>query len=757
MLSSSGASILGEFLLNSKDFRIEEKSLIALARIIFVCFGTDACESVKSSAKERLFDSVLNFSSEILKNCWDFLNLNAEAQRLRDDLIRALIIVNIEEGCSTFNKASDLLSEITDRNFPISESLKFTHEIKIPLSGREIINDISIQVIVDIVKDIDNGLQGSRDENITRSLLSRLCGVINYLGPTVISSFIGNKVNWPSLLSTLCKYLELQLEDICLVDQINTLSPDSNASNSVYQLFRKQFVHFRNPANLHKTLDVMRLLISTCNNFDFISETLLEIGSADESLESSSLILLSACLSALSSCDDLSKSERFGLALTLLERLGEQNYLQLETEVGQTSLTQWPLSFKPNVVKTLPVRSREQKLQCLKSCIFIECIVATSSIWRPSEEGTAYPDEILPYIMQMFSFAAGDGLLSSTAQKALECISVNCGYSKLEDLLSVVSEPILCSLNIDFHAIFLAVSPDDSNPPSPALMLKLQQTCRSLSYFVDHANMNVICRLQPLVMQMLLCMDLSYQFAASFFITVLRKVIALCARIGSTSTGSNLIPTKPPAICSPSELGKRKENMVEKLQNRQVDKVTLSDVCERTFSKATQLLVSTRKQHNYVLTGVSTRDTFESKEHGTDVSEVTSDKIISRTPHFRLVEEIMLRCTHLMSSNEPRVKMASMCLLSDGCSVITDEDILLPLVHKMWSPLLARIQDRQPAIVEQLRMFSNVLYPVVKVLCEYIGKDQPLVLREAAAHSLLKLCELDPGVVMYELDCHGQK
>ncbi|VDO12239.1 unnamed protein product [Rodentolepis nana] len=893
------ASIVGE---KGRNSTIKAKSLVALARVICVCFGMDVCESIKSldkdtsaqldlsqfnslmsdsvkhlkklvhiclssifaevvtysaSAKQRLFDSVLAFSSEILKSCWHFLNLNAEAQNLRDDLIRALIIVNIEEGCSTFNKASDLLSEITGRNFPISESQKFTHEIEIPLSGREVINDISLQIIVDIVKDIDNGLQGSRDENITRSLLSRLCGVINYLGPTVISSFMGNKVNWENFLTTLCKYLELQLEDICLVDQINTLSPNSNASNSVSQLFRKQFVHFRNPANLHKTLEVMRLLISTCNNFDFVAETLLEIGIADENLESSSLILLSACLSALSSCgavddifpkgfngnfdcpivcfhftlsgfpslDDLPKSERFGLALTLLEKLAERNYLQLETEVDQTSLAQWPLSSKPTVIKTPSVRSREQKLECLKSCIFIECIVATSSIWRSSEESTVYPDEILPYIMQMFSFAAGDGLLSSTAQKALECISANCGYAKLEDFLSVVSESILCSLNIDFHAIFLAVPSDDLTSPSPALMLKLQQTCRSLSYFVDHTNADVIYRLQPLVMQMLLCMDLSYQFAASSFIMVLRKVIALCARIGSTSSGSKLIPIKPPAICDPSELGKRKENMVEKLRNRQVDKITLSDVCERTFSKATQLLASTRKQHNYVLTGVSTKDTIESNDHETDVSEVTSDKPVYRKPHFRLVEEIMLRCTHLMSSNEPRVKMASMCLLSDGCLVITDEDILLPLVHKIWSPLLARIQDRHPAIVQQafelfstltfvagtfirsrvssdlvaslvsflqkgasissgktssyecltacsvqkrllyalgpicvqLRMFSNMLHPVVRVLCEYTGKDQPLVLREAAAHSLLKLCELDPGVVIYELNQHGQK
>lgn len=66
----------------------------------------------------------------------------------------------------------------------------------------------------------------------------------------------------------------------------------------------------------------------------------------------------------------------------------------------------------------------------------------------------------------------------------------------------------------------------------------------------------------------------------------------------------------------------------------------------------------------------------------------------------------MLRCIHMMSNNEPRVKVASMRLLSDGCLAITDENILLPIVHKMWSPLMARIQDRQPAIVEQVGILT---------------------------------------------------
>ncbi|KAM7540484.1 hypothetical protein Aperf_G00000043647 [Anoplocephala perfoliata] len=782
-----------------------------LKKLIHLCLESVFAEFVvySPSAKERLYNAVCNFSSEILNSCWEFLNLSAEAQVLRDDLLRALIIINVEDGCSTFNKASDLLSEIAERIFPPPGNQSPPCVRLMPLFGKAVIQNLSLRIILDVSKDIENSLQGCRDENITRSLLSRLSGIIHFAGASDVSSFAGNRTNLQIFFTTLCKYLEIQSDDICFVDQMKTLSPDSLSSGTVVQLFRKHFMHFRNPANLHKILDLVRLLTTSCINFDFISEMLLEIVNTDENLETSALILFSACLSALSDCDDQPESERVSLALTLIDKLADRNYLQLESDVVAD----------PIVVQTPAIRSREQRQQCLKTCIFMECIVAASSISSSSEKYC--PDEILPYVKQMFSLAIGDGLLSSTAQSALLCISTNCGYSGLADFLSAMSEFIFSSLTIDFHAILLAVPSENATPPSSALMLKLQQTCSALSYFVDHTDPDVIHRLQPLVMQMLSCMDLSYQFAASSFVTVLRKVIALCARISSSSTDFKLNCIESRAIFS-SELAKMEDSMVDRLRNRKENKTILSETCERTLEKASLLLASTRRQHSYVLAAIQTNDSQEISDEK-DVSKTVSDKPNSQPPHLRLVEEIMLRCIHMMSNSEPRIRVASMCLLSDGCAVVTDEDVLLPLVHKMWSPLLSRIQDRKPAVVEkafelfstltsvagtfirsrvssdlipplvsflqkgvpisfgatssyecltvcsvqkrllyvlgpicvQLRLFSNVLQPIVKVLFEYVDKDQPTVLREAAACSLMKLCEWDPGVVLYEMDRHA--
>lgn len=133
-------------------------------------------------------------------------------------------------------------------------------------------------------------------------------------------------------------------------------------------------------------------------------------------------------------------------------------------------------------------------------------------------------------------------------------------------------------------------------------------------------------------------MDLSYQFAASSFLTVLRKVIALCARINSSSTDSNLNSTKYRVTCS-SELAKMKKSIVDRLKNRKQNKIVLSEACKRTLEKASLLLASTRRQHSYILTGKQTSDTQEISVEN-DISESVSDKLSNQPSHLRLMEEV---------------------------------------------------------------------------------------------------------------------
>ena len=117
------------------------------------------------------------------------------------------------------------------------------------------------------------------------------------------------------------------------------------------------------------------------------------------------------------------------------------------------------------------------------------------------ENVAEYPDELQPLILQMFSHASGDGIISSTAQASLKCISRNCGYSKFEDFISAASEPILSTLIIDFHAVLISLPSNNLISTESMQFKRLETACRALTYFVEHSSLEAIHRMQPLVMQ----------------------------------------------------------------------------------------------------------------------------------------------------------------------------------------------------------------------------------------------------------------
>ncbi|VDK39952.1 unnamed protein product [Taenia asiatica] len=672
-----------------------ENSITPLGKLLKLSSTSVLFEPIaySSSAKDRLFSALSDFSSGILCGCWRFLNLNMETQSLRDHLLSSLIIVNADESCSSFKKSTEVLSTISKRDFPM-------------LTSQEI-----------------SGLKFTTNLDQKGLVLSR--------------KFVEN-------------------------------------------------------LQLHKLTPLLVILLA------FVSSA-------------------------------------------LLGGLSDRNLLQLTSETEQTAITQWPPSDQPTIGATPTSTTRDQKIQCLKACVFMELLATASKIWDSSvEEGATYPDEMQTFILQMFSLATGTGLVASTAQRALSSISRNCGYCRFEEFTCAASEPILSSLAIDFHSVLLSVPSDNSTFSTSPLFMKLDTTCRALSYLVDNTTFEAIQRVQPAVMQMLICMDLSYEFAASVFLPVLRKVIGFCLRPPPTDDGSSGDDRHVPSLCS-SSTNESESSFIEKLQNRRNDKVVISSCMKKALEMTSALVKLTRKQHSYAFAeSYSHTDqsvTPSTSADGQKALDAQHDQSITRPTQIRLAEEIMLRTIHMMSSSDSRLKVMAMSLLCDGCSRLTDEDVLLPLVHKTWSPLLARMQDRNPAVVEKaFELFATLTYVagtfirsrattdligclvtflergasfsagatssfecltvcrVQKKLLYAIGpicvqvcfcfnhwelilcynfrialkessqifhhisntdRDQPPTLREAAACSLCKLYDLDPGVVAYELYEHG--
>ncbi|VDD74440.1 unnamed protein product [Mesocestoides corti] len=614
------------------------------------------------SARKRLFCALSAFASDILRECWTCLNDISEAHLLRDQLVRSLIVIAVDEQCSAFAKASDCLSELSVLRFSTLSPPELAELERIGVPGRVFIERLALDLLEDASKELDGFL---------RKYPVR--------GRLVTDTALGTPT----------------------------------------QLFRKYFVHFRNPATLSRIEKAVSALACSHLNFDVASQTLLKLLNSDVDLEVPSLQLLSACILGLSFPDDQPIAQRVSLVSSLLDELFQRNILQMFNTNCDRSIVQWPAVEQPiaSNVSSLSPTIKERKSQILKACVTMELLSTASRVWRPSREGdSVYPEELQPFILQMLGLATDDDLLSSTAQTSLNRIASNCGYGRFEDFISAASGPVLSSLTLDFHAVLLAAPQDNVTPMPREAASKLEAACSALSYFVEHANHEAIQRIRPLVMQMLMCMDLTYDFAAAAFLPVLRKIMGTCFRLTRDDDAPSPVCAQTPALPAESTNTQPKSSYLELLLNRRTSKVSCLGVdLFEALANTLSLVASTRRQHKYAYADSLTTPEHPptTEEEPTQKEDENGEKPKVYPDQIRLVEEIMLRSIHLMSCESPRLRVSSMSLLCDGCGLLRDhEDLLLPLVHKIWSPLIARMRDRHPAVVEKAFELFSVLASV---------------------------------------------
>lgn len=170
-----------------------------------------------------------------------------------------------------------------------------------------------------------------------------------------------------------------------------------------------------------------------------------------------------------------------------------------------------------------------------------------------------------------------------------------------------------------------------------------------------------------LIFQMLICMDLSYEFAASVFLPVLRKLIGFCLRPpptdGESSDNARHIPSVSSLSTNASE-----GSFIDKLKNRRKDKVrvtlvrpvthlqgwstvssspfqvVISTSMKKALEMASALVKLTRKQHSYAFVEPSSHNdwsvTPSTSADGQEMLGAQQDQSITRPTHIRLAEEV---------------------------------------------------------------------------------------------------------------------
>lgn len=71
-------------------------------------------------------------------------------------------------------------------------------------------------------------------------------------------------------------------------------------------------------------------------------------------------------------------------------------------------------------------------------------------------------------------------------------------------------------------------------------------------------------------------------------------------------------------------------------------------------------------------------------------------------PYVKMVVEIMERSLHFVPSKDLKVSLLAMQTLQDGLHILSKfEDELLPVIHKLWHPLVERFTEQNPLVINR--------------------------------------------------------
>ncbi|TPP60264.1 hypothetical protein FGIG_03380, partial [Fasciola gigantica] len=503
-------------------------------------------------------------------------------------------------------------------------------------------------------------------------------------------------------------------------------------------MFIKSFQEFRDPRTLRMIQSVASIIASQDETIDLFMETCQDIMLLSGGLHRNPcLLLMIAGLVGYLHNDSTSYEQRqiegirilreyfeTELSLSLKQRRAytrspeanqkpdeELSVLQSLANITSTICQQSP------VTEDKPERNQNTSVRKLKEntitiCLLLEMICVVSSFLGVNakrlltEPDLADPTDATEELLKLclspcFALASWSGLIGQTANQCLQQLAEDCASSSVGELITRNADYLISSITLQLHSVVLRSA--NTAGLSPDLFSGLQSACQTMLTLFEHANFEILPFLRPMVRQVLSCLDLTYEHHVELFLPPLKRLVLTCRQWHAASKG---LPV--PTVFR--NLDALEATPILKIED------SFSSVAERTLDNINKLVLDTRRMHRFssikLADDVQLTDKLTADSVCPDNDDMEPNSRVY-PDELHIVEEVMLRCIHLTAANDPKCRILSMEVLIEGYLTLRDEqDLLLPLAHKIWSPLLARFRDRFAIVVEKafqiLVVLSNV-------------------------------------------------
>ncbi|XP_014675715.1 PREDICTED: TELO2-interacting protein 1 homolog [Priapulus caudatus] len=264
-------------------------------------------------------------------------------------------------------------------------------------------------------------------------------------------------------------------------------------------------------------------------------------------------------------------------------------------------------------------------------------------------------------------------LVSQTAYLTLVEVASNCGYSSVGSLIHSNTDYLVNSISLRLRHLWL-------NPRAPlVLQVMLQYGDASILPLVEHTVKEIFSNL-----------DVYHSYKGLPFLKVLIALVTAILRWYPPPTGSHDGDAKNDARGSDGAGCESLRSYLLEYQRlkKEAEDLQSEDHLPEDIEWETEM-------------GADAENAAGQDEQSEEAEEGKPPPPL----HVKLVVEVMERCVHLLGAPDMSQKLLVMDIVQNAALALKDrEDDLLPMIHKVWSPLVLRFSDKELPVLRQAFM-----------------------------------------------------
>ncbi|KAH8861947.1 TELO2-interacting protein 1, partial [Schistosoma japonicum] len=718
----------------------------------------------------RLSTSFAHWLGVLLLKCHSLMNVG-ESQHLRYTVVSGLLVLSSQSSLRNSISNQSLQNESSLIAQKLLADFTAVHEtnvnaIIVPKSlsnlfGNELIRKVGFDYLTEQMNFLVSRLFNFLDEPQLQKRFRTILGHLNILDPGDICTFVYSNETLHHFCSSLASFLNFNLSSVELQEQMYLLplnycpsSAHRDQANAIkpFNLFRKSFQYFHDYTTLMLIQTIAGRLASQRDSVDLFLDTCRDIMiESDNFLRNPCLLLMIGGIAGYIDNNAIPWSERKNVCLSLMSLYFDPDVLNLpfyqsnyvstihnninENDKNYASLVQmsndimstnnlsnintyksWP---NPNSNETLTKprvnQPKDVKMNSITICLLLEMFCTVSQLNLLLIDNDADDLNIDQHFIECLrigllptiSFASRSDLVGQTARACLDQVAKNCKYSGVSELIKYNADYLVSSITLDLHRVNLLTMvnlSNENNPPSlsNAVMQSLLSACNATNTLFEYSTIDILAVLKPMVTKMISSLDLTYEYSTELFLTPFYQLMQTCRK------WNHLLTT-------------------DKCSEQATHSESSNSLIFETYVKTLNLISETRSLHhiepNKSVNCNNNDDVQKNNDNSTDNlnhlekyqmdNDMDNDGNHIFPDHLQIVEEIMLRCIHLVADGNPKLRILSMNVLKEGCLALENEtNLLLPIVHKIWTSLMKRFHDNHAIVVEKAFDLLTVLSKV---------------------------------------------